>query len=236
MYLGVTPSRRFLAFIIDFFIIMLIASFITFGILFLIKFDFNRYNTLQDWLINSYYDIAFLNSQSSQTEMMNNLKEFAGLYFIIEGIRLAVAFVLYFLYLVILPYFFKYQTVGRLAVKAKVIYEKNPEEKLKFSTLVLREMVGSFLCYSLFNILGFISMILAVASGKSIVDRISKTNMVLDIKIPVNEEFKARFFTNMEENNNDYKEEKDYIDAEVKEINEEPKKDNIDDSDEYRVI
>ena len=240
MYLGVSPFRRFAAFIIDLGLIVLVASLILIGILRLINFDTVYFNDLQNNLANYYVDYIIGRSDYILSqEAMNEMVEYAKLYVLREGIRLGLIFILHFLYLVILPYFFKYQTIGRLIAKSRVIYNKKPDGKVPFGMLVVREMIGTFIFYSLISIVGFVSMILACVTGKSLVDRISNTSMVLDVKIPITEEFRQSFFSNKEE---DFKN-NEFIDADVTEVNEEPVKDeeknddvNNNDDDEYKVI
>ncbi len=245
MYLGVTPLRRFCVFIIDIFLITLIASLILMGVLALIHYDNVRLNELTQSLLNNYVDIVY---GRVSDQVMNDLREFYYLYLYREAVRQAITLVLYFLYLVVFQYFFKGQTIGRYLLRVKVVEDRNVEGKISFGRLILREIVGSYLFYNLLSILGFISMIFAAATGKSLVDRISGTSMVWNEKIPVSDDFKTEFFTNRqndfteneytegEYSNNDYSND-DYIDAEVKDVNDNNNENDIDDSDdEYRVI
>ena len=57
MYLGVNPLRRFLVYIIDIGLIALLATSITIGILYAIRFDFARFNQLSQNISDSYYNI-----------------------------------------------------------------------------------------------------------------------------------------------------------------------------------
>lgn len=247
MYLGVTPFRRFAIYLIDIGLISVVASLILLGVLYLSGYNFERYNQLSNNISTYYLDLLLGKSNYLVSqEGLNEVYEFIGLYFIREGIRLLIMLVLTVVYLVILPYFFNYQTLGRLATNSKVIDNKNIDGKLSIGKLVLREIVGTFLFYSVLPFVGFISMILAIATGKSLVDRVSNTSMVIKDKIPVNEEFNANFFTNKEEYNeyshesddsdSSYQEpedvKKDYIDVEPNDVSDE----NTEDDDGYRVI
>ena len=241
MYLGVTPLRRFCVYLIDVILVSVIATLILYGVLALIRYDTARYNELSQILINNYFDIA-MGKISDQT--MNDIKEFYFLYLYREGVRQGITLVLYFLYLVVFQYFFKGQTIGRYIARVKVVEDRNVDGKISFGRLVVREIIGSYLFYNLITVIGFVSMIFAVATGKSLVDRLSGTSMVLDQKIPVSDEFKTEFFTNRQNDyteneytNNEYNN-NDYIDAEVKDVNNSNNSENdIDDSDDdYRVI
>ena len=253
MYLGVTPLRRFLVYIIDIGLIAIIASGITLGVLYGIKYDFDRYNQLGQNIVNNYYNIMLGRYNDTIT---NDIVEYFQLYMIREGIRLGFTFILYVLYLVVFQYFYSGQTLGRMAAGVKVVEDSNPDGRLSLGKIILRELVGSFIFYNLISIIGFISMIFAIASGKSLVDRLSKTSMVFKEKIPVNEEIKKQFFNSRfyqndnEYTTNEYQENeydnRDYIDAEVKDVNDNTENvdntdnnsyDNSDDNDdEYRVI
>lgn len=241
MYLGVNPLRRFLVYIIDIGLIAILATSITIGILYAIRFDFARFNQLSQNISNSYVNIMM--GRYTDT-IYNDLNEYFQLFVFREGIRLAITFGLYILYLVVFQYFFKGQTLGRVATGVKVVYDDDPESKITIGRLILRELVGSFLFYNLISIIGFISMIFAIASGKSLVDRISRTSMVFIQKIPVNEEINNEFYNQrFEQNENQYTENEfdknDYIDAEVKDVDNNENNNssnNSDDDDEYRVI
>ncbi len=254
MYLRVSSFRRFAIYFIDIGLITLVASFILIGVLKLFNFDTARYNALYDSILKNYADfITSGSSKISSQEAMNEIYEFLKLYMIREAYRAGISFILIIGYLVILPYFTKWQTLGRLITRSIVIND-NGEIKPTFGKLLVRELVGTFILYILFGgLIGLISAIIAIVTERSLVDRISRTVMVLDTPIPVQnrEEFRGDFFQNKEEenfyNNNvnynyeepkydDYKEENpDVIDAEVHEIKEEDKPQD-DDDDEYKVI
>ena len=236
MYMGVTPLRRFLVYIIDILLITIIASLVLYGILIAVGFDFNRYYQLYQNILNNYFNLAYGRVDESA---MNDMVEFFRMYMFMEGLRIGITFGFYVIYLVICQYFLSFQTLGRLITKTKVVLDRNPDSRLGLGTIIIRELLGSFIFYTLIPFVGFVSMVFALATGKSLVDRISGTSLVFDVKIPVSDEFKSNFFTNKEEdyyNHNDYNEnypKDDYIDAEVKE---EAPNSSDDNDDEYRVI
>ena len=252
MYLGVTPFRRFAVYLIDIGLISLVSSLILTLILRFSPFDVDRFNTLQSNMATYYIDYMIGKSNYLFTqEGMNEAVEYLTLFAIREGIRFGIMLVLFVGYLVILPYFFEFQTLGRMATSTKVIDNKDIDGKLSLGKIIVREIVGAYLFYVVFTFIGFISMIFAAATGKSLVDRISNTSLVFREKVPVNEEFNANFFTNNMKSddyqnmqNNEYNQEDypgsdikdDYIDAEVKEVSEDTNDTKDNDDDEYKVI
>ena len=119
-----------------------------------------------------------------------------------RGLKLIVEFILMVGYFIILPIFWKKQTVGRLACKIKVVKENG--EKAKPINFILREGFGQTIFVSVFTIMsvltsneyltklesatttifGFILIIgffMMLGSKKTtLYDRISKTIVVLD--------------------------------------------------------
>ena len=241
MYLRVGSLRRFLVYIIDLGLISIVSSLILIGVLKLINFDTARYDLLWENIYNGYIDYALgRNSYLFSESGINDVYEYARLYMIRWGINIGISFVLAILYLVILPYFTKWQTLGRLVTRTIVI-SNSGEVKLPLYKVIIRELIGTFLVYIVFGgIIGLISAIIAIVTERSLVDRISGSVLVFDTPVPIqnNEDFQSyqqSAYSNME---NDYEKQynrnndNDYIDAEVKE-----KDDKSDDSDdEYRVI
>lgn len=237
MYLRVTSLRRFAIYLIDIGLISIVSSLLMLLVLKISNYDTDRYNNLYDIIIKAYTDYyTGKNNDLMSTEMANNLYEFLGLYAIREGIRYAFAFVLIIVYLVIFPHIFKWQTLGRLITRSMIISEKG-DIQVSTKQLIIRECVGTFLFYIFFGgIIGIISAILAIVTEKSLVDRISKTVMVLDTKVIIEENpynyngnnFRDNYDDNQNEYNNDF----------VEEVKEEDTDQNIDtdDEDEYKVI
>ncbi len=255
MYLRVSPFRRFAIYLIDVGLIILAASFLLIPFLKLFNFDSVRYDELYNSIYNAYVDYALgKNTNILSPEMTDKMYEFLKLYMIREGIRYAISFVLLVLYLVILPYFWDGQTLGRVATRSMVICDRG-DLKPKLGTIILREAVGTFLFYILFGgLIGLVSVIIAIVTERSLVDRISRTVMVLNTPVEIHHnEYQAKFFSNKE--NNDYYDNHqsndnydnnpphdDYIDADVKEVNNDNYNNNdtnnndTNDDDEYRVI
>ncbi len=241
MYLRVGSLRRFLVYIIDLGLISIVSSLILIGVLKLINFDTARYDLLWENIYNGYIDYALGRNNYLFSEAgINDVYEYAQLYMIRWGINIGISFVLSILYLVILPYFTKWQTLGRLVTRTIVI-SNNGEVKLPLYKVIIRELIGTFLVYIVFGgIIGLISAIIAIVTERSLVDRISGSVLVFDTPVVIrnNENFQSyqqSDYSNME---NDYEKQynknndNDYIDAEVQEKDE--KSDDSDD--EYRVI
>lgn len=238
MYLRVSSLRRFAIYFIDIGLISLVSSLILVAVLKMVNFDTARYNTLYDTIYKAYVDYVYgKNSDLTSKEIGDAIYEFFKLYMAREGIRYIIAFVLAVLYLVVLPYFVKWQTLGRLITRSIVINSKG-DIKMSLGQIIVRECVGTFLFYILFGgIIGLISAIIAIVTEKSLVDRISRTVLVLDTPVPIGntEGFDHEFFANKQqemynENNHD-----DYIDAKVEDLNDNTNSDD-DSDDEYRVI
>jgi uncharacterized RDD family membrane protein YckC len=94
----------------------------------------------------------------------------------ITAITLLTLLVIVFLYYVLLPRFWKHQTLGRLFTKTKVITTDGT--KLGIPQLLLREIVGGYIFY-LFNVCCgltfFINMIFVLTKNQTIGDMFART-------------------------------------------------------------
>lgn len=177
------PSKvkRGVCFIID-------AS-IVFGLGFLMAFLILRFSGFNEYL-NKAYELGYVKifEDPRSKEAIDCILAILYNALITSGCF----FVVIFIYLIILPYFISWQTLGRLITKTRLLARKT-NERPSFLKLVLREIVGEFLIYVLLSIiLRFMNIVFYISVGYyflqdiSIPDLISKTRIVN--KDPVIEE------------------------------------------------
>ncbi len=222
-YIKASNGQRFLAFIIDAILIAGAAFGLMYAILAMMQFDFARYNELIDKISEVYYNYMRTGNNDLLIEFENMAREFLGLYMTRIGIYYAMVALMILLYLVVLPYFWQYQTLGRLFAKVKIIARDNNLTP-SFGKLILRELVGTFIFYYLINsVLVLISGILCLSSNKSLVDMLSRTELVYYKPVEVNQH---TLFGDQDEDYYNFKYGKPSINAEVKEVKEENNNNN----------
>lgn len=196
-------GQRFLAYFIDTLIISTIGTIILHFLP-----VYGKYYTLYQEAYTDITDVIF-NFNAVDSQAFVNLMKY---YLAVQGITYAVMLPLFFLYLVVLPYFWSCQTVGRLAAGVKVVCLKD-EPKVSFGRLCLRELVGTFIFYELISnvIVLIITCYLSASKGRSIVDYIGGTRLI-NLRMPKKEE-------PINEEPQDLFSKKDYIDAEFKDAN-----------------
>lgn len=230
MYYRASSFQRFCAYTIDMLLLSTLCTHIVSGIFILVNYNSD---IITECLQNLTYEIQ---NDGDIDTIYQLLIEIIRRYAFEFAVMIPTYLVLDILYLVILPHFWKKQTLGRLVAGCKVV-AKNGD--LRFSRLLLRELVGTFLFYQVFGYLGiFISAILVFAFDRSIVDIISKTSMV-NARIAVVNPNNSSQYNNYNNNSNDdfnnninkNYDPNDVIDAKV-----EDKTDSLNDDDEYKVI
>lgn len=200
-------GRRFLAYLIDFFLIGIVSAFI----LSLIPYFSNKVNEFVV-AFNAYIESA--EAGNLDEALYNTVLSYSTR---IAGITFLGMLPVVFLYLVVLPYFWKYQTLGRLLMRIKVVNLMD-EENPSFAKLVLREIVG-FLVYNFLSST-FIFLILIwyfSIRGRSLADLIGGTRLVDAAAIQTEEEHR------------------DYMDAHFKEVDSTPKEEENTETD-YKVF
>ena len=210
-YYNATSSQRFLAFMIDYFIITSVASFI---LTFIPLYTFYA-NQLTDLLT------VFLASEILDETIMMDLLRSA---WVCVGLQTIVMLPLIIGYQVVLPLFWKHQTVGRLAAGVRVM-KKDSSEKPSVVSLLVREIIGGYVFNNLLSqtfILPILNYVFSRNRGRSLSDMISKTRLV-DIKLAKLQGLDENF---VEENS-------DIIDADYNDVN---RKDDEEVETEYKVF
>lgn len=227
-YIKASNGQRFLAFLIDAILIAGAAFGLMFAVLAIIKFDFARYNELTDKIYDTYFQYMRTGNNDLLNDFNSMATEFMRLYFTRIGIYYAMVALIILLYLVVLSYFWKYQTLGRLFAKVKIISRDNNLTP-SFGRLAFRELFGTFIFYYLINtVLILISGILCLSSNRSLVDMLSRTELVYYKPVEVNQH---TLFGDQDEDYYNNKFGKPSINAEVKEVNDENNNDNSNQSD-----
>ena len=209
--LRATKSQRFFAYLIDFIILSLVTTIFTTIIYKLCHYDVNTKSEIFNAIIKeimNYLNYSSVGETYDFTYLFSLIKEYLRYYFFEFGIEAAIAFIYCALYFVVLPKYWGSQTVGRLAMKIKVV-GKN-DEALTWKNLILREIVGTFLLYIIINFPSIMiaTLILTIYSQKSLVDYIGGTLLVSTIY-----KKEEPYFENKRVNDSD-----NVIDAEYKNI------------------
>lgn len=205
-YHNAMSYQRFLAFIIDFFIINLVATLIL--------------NLIPLYVFHSE---QLMDMYSGMTEMiMNNdiesLIELLKSACILLLLQTVVFVPIIFVYQIILPMFWKPQTLGRLVAGVRVM-RLNSDEKAGIGSLMVRELVGGYI----FNVMFVQSFVIPILNyvfsrnrGRSLADMISKTRLV---------DYKLAKMMGVDEM---VEEQPEFINADYKEVNKEENKDDYD--------
>ncbi len=218
-YKNATSMQRFFAFLIDSLLMYVISS--------LILICIPIYNTYSELFLDRYnYLMSGFNTADIDATFLEELMVSS---MVIIGLNMAILIPLYILYYVVLPYFWKSQTLGRLALGLRVVTLE--EEKPKLRHLLLRELVGGYLIYELLGggIFYIVTLVLSISQGRSLIDYIGQTRLV-NIRYPQKVEEPIA------------PDERDYVDAHFREVNIEeskPVNENPNDdseTDEYKVI
>lgn len=209
--LRATKSQRFFAYLIDFIILNLVTTICTTIIYKLCHYDVKAKTQVVEAItqeVIKYFNYSSVGEKYDFTYLFIHIKEYLRYYFFEFGIEVAIAFIYCALYFVVLPKYWGSQTVGRLAMKIKVV-GKN-DEALTWKNLILREIVGTFLLYIIINFPSIMiaTLILTIYSQKSLVDYIGGTLLVSTIY-----KKEEPYFENKRVNDSD-----NVIDAEYKNI------------------
>ena len=165
--------QRILSFLID-------AS-IVFGLGYLVSFLIIKFSGFGDYyneIFNNNYKYIYESPNSKEAlDCINVITQRLGIFFLVY-------FVFVLIYLVIMPYFIEWQTLGRLVTKTRVLVRiKN--ERPSILRLLLREVVGEYLIYivlsfilKFYNVIAYISIGYSLYGNLSIPDLISKTKLV----------------------------------------------------------
>ena len=199
-YHNAMSYQRFLAFIIDAIIINIVASTILMFI--------PAYSQHSEVVVNGYAEL--MNMVDVNIDQLINLLKSA---FIIIGLHVVVFVPLMLIYQVIVPMFWKKQTVGRMVAGVRVM-KLNSSEKPGLGSLLVRELVGGYIFNTLLSstfVLPLLNYMFSRNRGRSLADMISKTRLV-DYKLAQMMGLEEEI---IEENNNDF------INAQYKEVHQE---------------
>lgn len=195
-YHNAMSYQRFLAFIIDAIIINIVAGTI-------LKF-IPAYSQHSKIVVNGYTEL--MNMVDVNIDQLINLLKSA---FIIIGLHVVVFVPLMLIYQVIVPMFWKKQTVGRMVAGVRVM-KLNSSKKPGLGSLLVRELVGGYIFNTLLSstfVLPLLNYMFSRNRGRSLADMISKTRLV-DYKLAQMMGLEEEI---IEENN-------DFINAEYKEV------------------
>jgi len=233
-YVQASKLQRFLTFFIDFISISILVSLCSSAIYAITGYDSSILEELSTRLTNELYNYlsGAENYETLQSIFMQYFR-YSLLDSLIDG-GLYLFFVV--IIFVVIPMFWKCQTIGRCLMKTKAV-DKSGSEMTK-KQILLWELVGTYLIYVLFG--GIVAIISAAfvlsAKGKSLVDQLSGTDLksikesdlVVERELSSEDE-KAEVFMQDDED--------EYIDAKFKEVKKTRDNDKFDiDDDDYKVI
>ncbi len=237
-YTNVNKLQRFIIYLIDITIITCLSKLCVQGFSYIIHFNYADIDVISSGLnqeLNKILNAIVSHTAFDMTAFWDYIRKYFSMAAIQFGIQSLFTLLFVTLYLVVLPMFWKPQTIGRLAMKAKVV-NKDGTEVTK-GRIVLRELVGTFLFYLFFDEIALLnsiggmlilaSLILILVNGRSLVDYVSKTNLVSLLNIEEKKEEKETTRSNTFD-------QEDYVDAKFKVLDEDDKKNSSDD--EYTIF
>lgn len=200
-------GRRILCFIIDIVIIFTISLILVrFAVKPILGFSEDNYTTVKNNILDDLNRI--LQNEEISRDLLNYDIEMYFRYFLVDSLaKIITFFLISSIYLVIIPVFCKQKTLGRLITKLKIINMNG--EDIKNSKLIKRELIATYLFYFLsYVFLGFllifISLIVCAVSGRSLIDKMTKTMFVDDdFKLEDDNIIDAKV-EEIKEENNDY--------------------------------
>ncbi|MDE6656577.1 MAG: RDD family protein, partial [Anaeroplasmataceae bacterium] len=172
--------------------------------------------------VMNFYKSYLSGNISTDFEELRNVMKSAGT---MLGIKILFDLPIYTLYLVVLPYFWEKQTLGRCIMHLKVI--SKDESKAKPVNLILRELVGGLLLLNLLSssiIIPILYWYFSASTGRSLADMIGGTRLIDDRYINQDYLYKEE----------DSYEDREYVDASFTEVSE--KEEPADEDTDYKVF
>ncbi|MDE7213617.1 MAG: RDD family protein [Anaeroplasmataceae bacterium] len=213
-YLNATSFQRFFAFLIDSILISIVGGII----LALIP----AYNNSRE-IVMEFYKSFTAGAIEDDLEVLIQILKHAC---IVSGLNILIQIPLYLLYLVVLPYYWEKQTLGRWAMHLKVL--SKDESKAKLSSLILREMVGGLLLLNILSssiVIPILFWYFSATTGRSLADMIGGTRLV-----------NTRYVNEVFSEDPSY-ENRDFVDATFKEVKEETPAEEVKEEDtDYKVF
>ncbi len=192
-----TTAQRFVAYVIDLiiiFIVFAIFSHIVEGIIKLPELTDNLINLMPDNLKTAYNkgSYSFILELYSNSDLMKEYNEWMNIidvkafyndynkaYFTILGFDVVFLFIEWIIYFIIIPLHTKYQTVGRLFMKIRLV--SNIDDSLSYGQLFKREILAT-LFISFFNYIFFVPLIINIVyiakRNASLNDMFARTTLV----------------------------------------------------------
>ncbi len=172
-----TKLQRFLTYLIDFTLISIIAGRVGTLIEKACGFDSAATSSYYELIVMEVYNMA------GGTGTSENLSYYLQQYFSHNLLDLCftggVTLIFIILALVVVPIFWKGQTLGRALTHLTLVDQYGKPATVK--RFILREVLGTFLMYSVLGgIMTIISLIILLVKNRSLVDMISGTHLVLN--------------------------------------------------------
>lgn len=228
--MNATKPQRFVVYLIDFLVIGTITSIISKIVYLVLPIDTSQIVIYEEMLsqeLTKFIQAAYGGMNYDLSRLKDIFIEILKYSLVDFAITAAIYLPVVIGYLVILPIIWDKQTLGRGLVKAKVVgIDGNKPSKKQ---IIIREVVGTYLFYCILGgPLIFVTILLIAIKGRSLVDYVSKTNLVSTIEMN-NSSSNNNSFTDVEvkDANDDYVEAK-FVD--------ETNADNNQDEDEFKIV
>lgn len=172
-----TKFQRFVTFLVDYILLAILAGYIASYVENLFGYDSTLTNTYKDLFTTEFNN--YLNGGGS----LDSLTYYAQKYYVYNlidrcfsgGIMLA----LIAIFLIVVPCLWNGKTIGRSLTHLVLV--DNHGQNATTKNFILRELVGTFLLYTLFgSVILFISLIFILVKSRSLVDYVSGTHLVID--------------------------------------------------------
>lgn len=176
-----TKSQRFFIYLIDIIIVSIIINLCVRIFCELVHFDTSNMNALLESFLNEcqkYLQDVLNGGNGDNTMLVNYYIEYLKYYFVNLGFKALFSVIIVLLYFVVLPLFWKKQTIGRFIFKAKVVKKDGTAAGIK--ELLLREVIGTAVLYILFGGVSIFvaTLVLVAGSSRSLADYIGRTRLV----------------------------------------------------------
>ncbi len=188
-----TKGRRFITYLIDFVLLSIIAGHLG-------GFFENLFG-LDSSIENSYLELAlmeyvnYMGGSGSMENVFYYSQQYVLHYLINTCFNSITILFLIIIFLIIIPKFWGGKTIGRWLTR--LILVDNKGHYVNTNKLILREIVGTFIFYSILGGLGIIiSAFIVLAKKRSIPDLVSKTYLVFEPDMNVNSNDNNTFKSN----------------------------------------
>ena len=243
-FIYASKTHRFIAYLIDFVLVSIVASYAYTGISKALNIDSSTGDAYYQLMVQELLNI--IQGGGSEEDISYFLEQYT-LHLLVDrifGLGILVIFIIGLL--IILPIFWKGQTLGRALCHLTLYTQDGKPATAK--NFILREILGTLLFYSLFGFIGIIISLICLASkNRSIADIVSKTHLCYQEEYlekrginpntnndDLNNNYNDSFIDNYNDLNKDYNDTN--IDADWHEVDSSEESNEADSDDKYKIF